>query len=108
MTDKKVKYTGPKPGGGPYKAKGKKPTDKKKKFRKPAAPVGPKSLVPIFLYLSECCGAPGKKVPLVRSAKDKEESKKSENHLGVFRCSGCNKHSKFTRKNNSTGEAIAL
>lgn len=83
-------------------------TQRKKGKPAPKVPAGPKSIVPANLYVSDCCGALGKKTPLVWSPKDKEENKFSENHKGKFRCTACNQRSTFSRRKNSEGESIDL
>lgn len=88
---------------------GKQATQKRKPGNvKAPAVVVPKSFIPAFLYISKCCEALGKKEPLVRSEKDKQENKKSENHMGKFRCSKCNTRSKFGRIKNKDGVSITL
>lgn len=82
-----------------------KPTQRNKKFV-PKAPAGPKQINPEFLYRSSCHGALGKKKPLTVEKKDGKSI--GEGHLGVFRCSECNKHSVFTRHRNTEGELIAV
>lgn len=80
------------------KGKGKRP--------KPQEAKGPRKIIPVNLYLSECCNAVGVKEPLIR--KDKESKEYGQGHLGTFRCSACRKHGKFTSRANSQSEAVYI
>ena len=92
--------------GGKQATQKKRPKDKR--TEKAPVVVAVKTFAPAFLYISECCDVPGKKEPLVWSAKDKEEKKFSENHKGSWRCGKCNKPTKVRRVKNTEGVQIVL
>lgn len=85
------------------RSKGKKDQKSKGKSKGKSAPKGPKTLVPAFLYISKCCNAIGKKQPCARGAEGK-----SDNTLGCFRCSACNKSSSFNRQVNTNKETVSV
>ena len=94
--------------GGKQATQKKRPAKKDKRTEKAPVVVAVNTFTPVFLYISECCDVPGKKEPLVWSAKDKEEKKFSENHKGSWRCGKCNKPTKVRRVKNTEGVQIAL
>lgn len=89
-----------------FDSKGKQATQRKGKKFVAKKVATPSNIIPIYLYKSACCDANGKKAPLVRQARDSKTF--GEGHLGVFRCSGCNRHSQFKKVLNKDQEAFAV
>ena len=71
--------------GGKQATQKKRPAKKDKRTEKAPVVVAVKTFTPAFLYISECCDVPGKKEPLVWSAKDKEENK------CILLCANCHR-----------------
>ncbi len=76
-------------------------------FKKPA-PAAQKKIVPVNLYVTECCGVLATKEPCARKEEDKAENKLSQVSLGSFRCSKCGKPAKVSRKRNTDEETITV